>query len=244
MPAEALTQRQVDRLRSDGTDQQFYDTKQRGLVLRVSPKGDRLSWSVVYIGEGGKKQRTTLRGADAANVEAARKAAARIMGQVAEGRDLAGERRQAKAAPTVSEVLDAYIESRTPDLRSGAETKRRLNAFVRPVLGDAKAAELQRAEIADIMDKIRQGKIENPRGGFYRASAATANRTFDDLKAVFSWALDRGTVANSPMIRMKRPAETKARERVLSVAECQTILDRLTRPPACRRNFSPSSSCC
>ncbi len=227
MPKEALTNKMVLALRSDGTEQQIYDARQRGLVLRVSPKGDRLSWSVVYTNPAGKKQRQTLRGSDAASLDAARKAAARILGQAADGRDLSAERRHAKAALTLSDLLDGYIESRAPELRSGREVARRLNTFVRPALGDLKAAEIERANVADLMDRIKLGKVEDGKGGFYRASAATANRTFDDLKAVFGWGVDRGKIPASPMTRQKRPAETKARERVLSIAECRTILDRL-----------------
>jgi integrase len=226
-----LTQKSVASLRSDGTDQQFYDEGQTGLVLRVSPNGDKLSWSVLYRDISGKRQRVTLRGADAATLKAARDAAKRIVGAVVDNKDVAAERRQAKAAISLSDLLDAYLERRASELRSSAEIKRRLDSFVRPALGDLKAREVTREQIADLMDKIKLGQPITKDAAVRKASPATANRTFDDLKAVFSWGLDKGLVEKSPMIRQKRPAESAPRERVLSMAECRTILERLPSAP-------------
>lgn len=222
MAAINLTQKTIAQLVAAGEPAQAYDARAVGLVLRIGQKG-RMSWSVVFRDAAGKRQRVTLRGADAASLDAARAAARRIVADAHVGRNAAEERRRDKAALTLADLLDEFFKAK--NLKSAAHTRPSLDAHVIPSLGSKRADQISRGELALLLDRIAMG------AGDRKPAPASANRVFDDLNAVFNWAVDREYVPANPMLRLARPAAKRARERVPSLDEMRAIVAKLPEAP-------------
>src|SRR6516164_11297663 len=92
----------------DGVAYLVWDTKQRGLALRVQPTGSR-SWVVVY-NRHGRTRWLTLGRAEAIYLADARMLAAKAMLAVAQGQDPAAEKRAERSAGSFAELAERYVE--------------------------------------------------------------------------------------------------------------------------------------
>ena len=96
MPAaekRKLTKRTIDAIRSPGGDERvvIHDTEVKGFSIRVS-RGSRTFYLYRWI--GGRPQRIRLGGYPELTPEAARRLAEKSNGEIAQGKDLAAERRR------------------------------------------------------------------------------------------------------------------------------------------------------
>ena len=73
-------------------------------------------------------------------------------------------------------------------------------------------SELHRRDVNRVTDAILR-----------RKRPVEANRVFEDSRTMLRWALARGDLDHDPTIGMKKPAETRIRERVLNDAEVNTL---------------------
>ena len=73
-----------------------YDTEQRGLLLRAFPGGAKSFWCRYSL--GGRKIKFRLGDVSAISIKAARDAVRKAMGELAQGRDPAGERKAKREA--------------------------------------------------------------------------------------------------------------------------------------------------
>lgn len=219
MAAINLTARDVARFAALGEPAQIYDAKQTGLVLRVRGK-NRATWSVIFRDTAGKRQRVTLRGDDALSLDAARAAARRILADAHEGKTFGSGQ---KRGPTMSELVERYYVVRKP--RSAPHTRPMIAAHVLPALGSKRADSITRGEIALLLDRVAAGTADR------KAAPASANRVYDDLKAIFSWGVERDFVSENPMLRLSRPADKRKRERVPTVPEMRSIIEKLPGAP-------------
>ena len=120
---------------------------------------------------------------------------------------------QATAGMTVAGLVDALLaDPEKAALRSKAEIERRLRKNVTPIIGDVKLSELRRRDVRNVSDAIlRRGKkIE-------------ATRVFEDVRAMVRWAVDHEYLDANPLDGMGKPAEPKARNRVLNDEEIRTL---------------------
>jgi hypothetical protein len=86
----------------------MWDTKQRGLALRVQPSGSR-SWYCVYSYHG-RPRWLRLGDAGAIGLSDARTLAAETMLAVARGKDPAAEKRAERGAGTFADLAARYLE--------------------------------------------------------------------------------------------------------------------------------------
>jgi hypothetical protein len=89
----------------------MWDTKQRGLALRVQPSGSR-SWYCVYSYHG-RPRWLRLGDAGAIGLSDARTLAAETMLAVARGKDPAAEKRAERGAGTFADLAARYLEQPT-----------------------------------------------------------------------------------------------------------------------------------
>jgi integrase len=146
----------------------------------------------------------------------ARREAKRLLGLVAEGKDPADARAQARlaAADTLRKVADAYLnhakQKQRP--RTYSEIERYLLVVWKP---------LHRVPIFDIRRRhiaSRLAEIETQRGAVSAARARTA------LSAMFNWAIREGfDLPANPVLGTNRPVQPKSRDRVLTDAELSAI---------------------
>ena len=200
-----------------------FDDVQRGLAVRVTSSGGK-----TYLAQytfGGSKRRIPL---GAPTLALARSAAAKIMGNVAQGLDPAADRKAAalearrKAAHqalTLAALLDQWSALRLADKRESyaAEAVRAIKvAFPKQL--PLPAADLDRATVVRILDGLtKDGK------------PAMAARTAAYARACYQWAIRRGSIEANPFAALPINPTVK-RERALTDAELRAIWQATTKP--------------
>ena len=147
-----------------------------------------------------------------------------------------------KSGPmTVSAVLDAYLEFLEHNRKSAADTRYRVEALIRPKLGDIKVADLKADQIrkwligiAKTAPRMRTGRAQRQNyrelgndKDFIRRRRASANRNFTVLKAALNRVWREGKVASNAEWRRVEVFQnvSAARIRYLSVAEAQRLIN-------------------
>ena len=113
MPTIKLTKRAVDSIRAGPKRTFWYDADLKGFGLKVMPSGV-MTWILEYRpGKGGRsvsKRRLTLGRAGALTPKEARDLAKSLLARVHAGEDPAAQKAEAKAAITIAELCDLYVE--------------------------------------------------------------------------------------------------------------------------------------
>jgi hypothetical protein len=134
-----LTDRFVATTKIDSVQAEFFDTKVKGLSLRVSRSGAR-RWHFHYTGADGKRARASLGTYPATPLGAARAAAVEARSALEAGDD---PRAGKLKASTVATLIDSYLTKRVlPTLRGADRVKRRLYGNVSTMIGDVRLADL------------------------------------------------------------------------------------------------------
>jgi integrase len=204
----------------DRGQQDIYDTKERGLILRVSDSG-RKSWNVFYRHEG-RNRRMTLGKYPHISLADARRLAKKHLSEAAvHGKDPAAEKLEKRAADTFGELADTYLEQHAKRTkRTWAEDERIIKKELKPIWGSRKAAEITRRDVRQLLDRI-----------VGRGAEVMANRVLALVSKIFSWAVDREDLENSPAYKLKRPGEEHQRDRVLSDKEIRALWSALDDEP-------------
>jgi integrase len=216
-----LTDRFCDRAKCE-VQTDYFDENVSGLALRVSKHGVK-AWTFLYTA-GGKRRRITLGRYPAISLAKARTLALEAREAIAAGHDPG----RPQGAMTVAILVESYIEKHGVGLRTAAEIERRLRKNIVPVIGNIPLAELHRRDATRVVDAITR-----------RGAPIEALRAFDDLRSMLRWAVSRGDLDHNPIEGMKKPAGSKARERVLSDDELRALWASLptvlTQSPMCQR---------
>ena len=183
----------------------YWDAKVGGLVLLVG-KGSK-SWGLSYRA-GGKRRHVTLGQFPDMGLAAARKAAEAQRVAVDDGADPQALRKARRAAETVSDALDRWIAMHVDPQRTAAETTRRINVDIRPVIGEVKLPDLRTRHLVAVLDRI-----------MLRGSPVSANRCLDVLASFTGWLHGRDELDHDPAAKMVDPAKEQPRERRLTDAE-------------------------
>jgi integrase len=187
----------------------IYDELQRGLAVFITPEGRK---SFVLIYRHRNRNRWHRLGDAGIGVEAARKIAAKVLYQVAEGRDPQAERVADRRAGSFAELHRLYIDGHAKRFnKSWKQASALINNHVLPHLGRTKAASVTRSDVKTLLARIADRPI-------------LSNAVLAALSATFSWALaeEVGGVTANPCARIRRN-ETRSRERILSDAELKTL---------------------
>ena len=148
-------------------------------------------------------------------LEAAKHQAKIIFGKVAEGKDRANEKADARqvASHTLGATLAKYLEAKVASMkpRSYEETKRHLENHWKPLHGLALAS-IGRANVAAQVSTI--AKENGP---------VAANRSRASLSAFFRWAIGEGLCDHNPVSGTNKEEESGPRERSLSDAETAAV---------------------
>jgi integrase len=136
---------------------------------------------------------------------------------VAEGRDPAGEKTQARTLQpdTVETVAQQFVERhclRNNRPSTAAVTQGLLNLYVLSRWRNRLLRDITRRDVRDLLDRIVDA--EKP---------IAANRTLAAIRKLFNWALERDIIDASPCAGIKRPSLERSRERVLSDDELRAV---------------------
>src|SRR6266581_3962944 len=130
MPRVKLTKSVIDALPIPSKDVVYLDTGSPGFGVKVTPKGRKV-FIVLYRtgGAGSRLRKYTIGPYGRVTLHQARVAAQQVYAARLEGRDPAGEKREAKrrvVADRVEDLLESFIAQRLSQNRSAGEISRLL----------------------------------------------------------------------------------------------------------------------
>jgi Arm DNA-binding domain/Phage integrase, N-terminal SAM-like domain len=150
-----ITKRSVDALKpgADVAELVLWDSELKGFGVRVQ-RGDAKSYLLHYrvgAGRGAPLRKLTIgRHGSPWTAELARAEAKRLLGLVAQGKDPAGAKAEAKAAPTVTELAARFLAEHAEAKRKAStarEYRRLLEHVILPAIGKRKVADVTRREV-------------------------------------------------------------------------------------------------
>jgi integrase len=180
-----------------------WDEYQRGLGLLVQPSGHK-SWKCVYSRHG-RPRWYHLGVVGAIGLADARKLANRVMFEVSEGKDPAGDKRAARANGTFEELAKRYVNEYS---KKKNKSWKRMDAQIQrhaiPRIGKLLVSDISRADIKAMVRSI--------------GAPISANMTLAYTSAIFAWAIREDILKVNPCHLVDRH-ETNSRDRVLSDSE-------------------------
>jgi integrase len=185
-----------------------------GLRIRVGDKKQHRTFIAQYK-IGSKHRRITLGNVAKVTLEDAKQRAKIIFGKVADGKDPANEKAEARqvASHTLAAKIADYLEAKAASMkpRSCAETKRHLEYHWKPLHGLALGS-IGRANVAAQVSAIAK-----------ESGPVAANRSRASLSAFFRWAIGEGLCDHNPVAGTNKQEESGPRERSLSDAEAAAV---------------------
>jgi integrase len=215
--AKALTDIAIQNLKPRAVRYEVPDPGARGLRVVVQPSGFK-SFAVRYRNAAGRRRKLTLKGG--ITLAAARKLAADALLEVAQGRDPATAKQNARqsagarADDTVERLAHQFIEqyakrrTRENTWRATASIFRRI---VVPAWGKRSVHEIVRRDIIDLVEGVA---VDRPIAG---------NRTLAAVSRFFRWLCERDILQASPCTGVRRPSTETPRDRVLSDEELRRL---------------------
>lgn len=192
-----------------------------GLWLYVSPTGVRTWYARYQIGSGKTRQERWFRIGDAKSVELSKaiERAKSIDAEVdVEDRDPHAERTLRRAdTMTVGELYrEWHTRYAVVRLARAVTDETTFRCHIEPDFGKRKVRELTRIDLGRFRDAVTK-----------KATPHTSNRVMVLLSRVFNWALDEGLIEFNPAARLRKAAQRKPRERVLSHTGIRIFWDAL-----------------
>ena len=185
----------------------IWDTHQHGLALRVQPTGQK-SFKVVYSRHS-RANWLHLGDARAIGLADARQLAAKVMLEVATGRDPLAERRAERGSGTFEELATKYVEQHAKrHNKSWKQADALVRRYAIPRWGKLVPKAITRSDVRNLVERIE--------------APVLANAVLASLSAVFSWAIRQDMVTVNPCKLVDRNPMT-SRERILSDGELQKL---------------------
>lgn len=233
-----LTKRSVDSMAIPAKGQTFlWDEELRGFGVRAMPSALKV-FVLQYRNEEGRSRRIVLGRYGVLTIEQARKQAIMKLGSVASGADPAEERAQSRAAITIGEVCNWYLENaesgkllgrrhRPIKASSLAMDRSCIEAHIKPLIGKRQVRQLRTSDIEKMQSDIAAGRTAKPRRAKGRSGRTTggpgvAGRTVATLRSILAHALRYDLVENNPAAGVRKIA-TKPRTRRLSSEEIRKL---------------------
>ncbi len=238
MPLLTMTAVAALRASEDGREYFIWDTdpKTYGFGVRVRASGAK---SYIYrYKQGNRTKRFTIGTVEGRTLTQAREAAKRAAENVAQGRDPGEEKKARRLAPTVSALIERYLEegpAAKPNKKavSWASDRSVLTRHAKPLIGTKMADAVTKANIIAMQADIANGKTAvdertRKRGrAIVKGGRTVAALTVQTLAAVYAWGNEHAYVKENPCKGVERYA-TGRRERFLSDVEIAAIAEGLT----------------
>jgi integrase len=190
----------------------YWDSSLPSFGLVVTKRGAK-SWCVQYR-NGQTSRRLSLNGV--LTLDAARREARKLLGEVARGRDPMLERRKASTADRNSfkAIAERYLAREGGKLRSAARRKADLERLIYPALGNRQIDDIKRSDIIALLDDI-----EDERG------AVMADQALKLIARICNWHAARSDEFRSPIVRgmARSKPQDRERDRVLADDELRAV---------------------
>lgn len=231
MATGTITKRAVDAIKPTDADQYLWDDALPGFGLKVTPGGSKVY--LLKYRMGGREaatRRYTIGKHGPLTPDQARKRAQELASMVAQGIDprqleldtfaaQAEAKRQVEAQARLDSTLlfekvaerwlEDYEIGHRP--RSHAQAKSAIDKHLVPALRGKPLPSITRADVQGILN------------GIPARQPATRRTVYAYASILFGWALQRGDIAENPLLTMAKPKAVKARDRVLADDELATI---------------------
>jgi integrase len=232
----SLTKRVVDAARPAATDFQLWDTKVRGLGLRVYPSGAK-SFILQYRNAARRTRKTVLGRYGTLTVDQARDRAIKLLGTILDGSDPSQDKREHRQAFTVGQLADLYlrdgsVEKPNKKLSSWETDRSNIERHIKPLLGTRLAGALTKTDVARFQSDVAAGKTAKdektrPRGrAIVTGGKGIASRALSVLSAMMTFGEGRGLVATNPT-KGVQPFRGRKTERFLTESEVALLGEAL-----------------
>ena len=217
MPRIKMTKSNIDALPIGKSDIVYWDVGHPGFGVKVTPKGRKV-FVVLYRtgGAGSRLRKYTIGPYGRVTLHQAQVAAQKVFTAKLEGRDPAGERREAKrrvVADRVDDLLEAYIVQHVSQRRSGGEISRLLRREIGKAWGSRSIHEITKRDVVEVITAIEQ-----------RGAPIAANKTLKTLKTFLRWCVGRAVLDQSPADGVPLPAKEISRDRILTDDELARVI--------------------
>lgn len=229
MPRKTLTANFVQTIKAPkGARIDYWDTKVRGLSLRVSTDGQGTTsktWTLLYR-VGGRQRRFKLGSYPVLKLAEARDQATIRQGEIARGENPSALRDEERRQVTVREMSVDYLKVISDGgKRSWKKDRGMLDKDILPVIGGLRPTDVTGDDIRKIARRV-----------IGRGMKTQANRVHEVVRGMFNWAVNEKRMAVSPCYGVKwrvggkyqsKPVRETARERILKRAEILAIWKRI-----------------
>ena len=218
MPTVKLTDRFVSGVQSTSRAN-YFDTKVKGLNLRVAPSG-RKTWIFVYRTPGSTSPQWSPIGtfpavslADARRLALDQRKAVEV-----DGGDPVAERkakRHTTPSPTVftfGDLAKLYLTLAKATKKSWRDDKQKIDKYLLPAWGTRPLRTITRTDVHELLDNL---VAEGMTTGVNRVQAV--------ISRLFTIALDRSLVDAHPATRMIKRTKEQPRDRTLTDEEIRTL---------------------
>lgn len=210
-------------------------------------KGDAIAYILKYrTAEGRQRWHTIGRHGSPWTPDEARMEARRILANVANGSDPAGEKQETRKAQTVSELCEVYLDGveageilirgKKKKPSTLATDKGRVERHIKPLLGRLKVRAVTSDDVErfriDVTKGVTATRVKTGRHGLARVTGGSgaATRTMGLLGAIFSYAVKKKLRPDNPCRGVERQADGK-RERRLASEEYEALGKALSNMP-------------
>jgi integrase len=233
-----LTKRVIDALRPDPSGKDVFawdagDGALKGFGVRIKGSG-AACYLVQYRNAEGRTRRLKIASIGALTPDEARRLAGDRLREVAAGGDPSANRRVLRAAISVSQLCDLYLQAAQGRIKAStlAADRSRIETHVKPLIGHLTVRSLTTADVERMKSDIIGGRTAKPRklngrGGVASGGRGVAARTLGMLVTILEYA--RKTlklIKENPAKDVKRPPEGK-QDRFLNIDEIAKLGDAL-----------------
>ena len=200
-----LTVKSVESAQGAATRREIPDSLMQGLYLIVQPGSGHKSWAV-RCRRHGRPAKITIGPYPRVGLVDARESAARILRNVAEGREPSP-----RAAGSVEDVVEQFLRT-----------------YARPRHRPSTLRDCERA-MGVALTVWRGRRLETITKGDVRSlltdivAPSASNQTYKHLRRFFSWSVEADILVSTPFVGLKKLHKDKSRERVLTDDELRRV---------------------
>ena len=193
---DQLNNTKAERLKPKAVRYEIRDAAERGLILRVGKKGDKI-WEVI-VHRGKKRQRVRLGTFPTMDVPSARLSASAAKKNTT----------TSNGVKTVAELFASYRDNRMNNMRAWRDVQSVWDYWVKNRIGHLRLTDLNVHHGRELREHVSK-----------KSSDIRAGAVIRYIRPMFVWAADESIIERNPWAELKAGAVAPPRDRVLTDGE-------------------------